>query len=107
MNKKGASQVSKQYVTIIQFEQFSNGSSIYFAFHPELPGCMSDGESPEAARANLAKARQVYLEHLRENHLPIPEPKPLLGETVLPSPPVQEMSHEDKCSQPGLVFQPA
>ncbi len=99
--------VNNQYVTIISLEKLSDGSSVYFAFHPELPGCMTDGQSPEEARANLDEARRVCLEYLRESGLPIPEPKPLLGNTRLPRPVGEEKSPSDKCRQFRFVFEPA
>lgn len=100
--------MNSEYVAVVSLEQLSDGSSVYFAYYPELPGCMSDGESPEEARANLDEARRVCLEHLRENNLPIPEPKPLFGRrTTLPQPVDQETSQADKCPEPEFVFQPA
>ncbi len=100
--------MDREYVTVISLERLSDGSPVYFAFHPELPGCMSDGESPEEARANLDEARRVCLEYLRENNLPIPDPRPLFGgKTILPRPVQQEKSQTDECAQAEIVFQPA
>ncbi len=96
------------YTAVISLEQLTDGSSVYFAYHPDLPGCMSDGESPEEARANLDQARQVCLEYLRQNNLPIPEPRALFGRrTVLPRPADQEISQPDRCLMHEFVFEPA
>ena len=44
-------------------EKDENG---YFAFVPELKGCVSEGESFEEARANIKEAIELYLESLKE-----------------------------------------
>jgi antitoxin HicB len=41
---------------------------------PDLPGCMSDGETPEEAIANVADAIDVWLEAAREMGRDIPRP---------------------------------
>ena len=46
---------------------------------PDLPDCISDGETPEEALANGADALQGWLETRRERGLPIPAPE--LGST--------------------------
>lgn len=48
---------------------------VFVASHPELPGCMSDGESIEDALSNLADARALYVRALRDRGLQIPEGK--------------------------------
>lgn len=47
-------------------EKDENG---YFAFVPELKGCVSEGESFEEARANIKEAIELYLESLRESEI--------------------------------------
>lgn len=39
---------------------------------PSLPGCISQGESKEAALQNIKEAIDIYQETLREDNLPIP-----------------------------------
>jgi predicted RNase H-like HicB family nuclease len=46
----------------------------YMAVHPELPGCMAQGETPEEARRNLDVAREDYISALLEMGLPVPLP---------------------------------
>lgn len=41
---------------------------------PELPGCMSDGETTQEALENLQDAKETWLEMARETNMPIPEP---------------------------------
>ncbi|MFY9529490.1 MAG: type II toxin-antitoxin system HicB family antitoxin [Candidatus Acidiferrales bacterium] len=39
---------------------------------PSLPGCVSQGESREAAVENIREAIRGYIRALEEDHLPIP-----------------------------------
>lgn len=47
----------------------------FVAKHPELEGCVAQGESPDVAVAALAEARRLWLETRFEDGLPIPEPR--------------------------------
>lgn len=47
----------------------------FFAFHPDLEGCMSEGESVEEAVANLADSRELWLEARLASGAPVPEPQ--------------------------------
>ena len=40
---------------------------------PSLPGCVSQGESRDAAIANIREAIQEYVAALEEDGLPVPE----------------------------------
>lgn len=46
----------------------------YGAVVPDLPGCMSDGETPEAALANVRDAISVWIEAAQDLGHPVPEP---------------------------------
>lgn len=46
----------------------------YLIEFPDLPGCMSDGESPEEALRNGADAVRCWIEAMREAGRPIPAP---------------------------------
>jgi predicted RNase H-like HicB family nuclease len=52
----------------------------YIAIVPELPGCMSDGETPEEALTNAYDAAEAWLAEARElgRDIPIPESLPKL-----------------------------
>jgi predicted RNase H-like HicB family nuclease len=41
---------------------------------PDLPGCMSDGETPEEALRNVAQAIDEWIEHARSLGWTVPEP---------------------------------
>lgn len=44
------------------------------AFHPDLMGCVAQGDSADEALSNLDEARVAWLEVRLAEHLPIPEP---------------------------------
>ena len=44
---------------------------------PDLPGCMSDGETPEEAIANVLDAMEVWLEAARDAGREVPAPSPV------------------------------
>ena len=46
----------------------------FVATVPDLPGCMSDGETPEEAIANVRDAIEMWLEAAREVNRDIPPP---------------------------------
>lgn len=46
----------------------------YFATVPDLPGCMSDGETPEDALLNVQDAIQCWIEAARELGRDVPQP---------------------------------
>jgi antitoxin HicB len=48
----------------------------FFATCPSLPGCVSQGDSPEQARLNIADAIEAYLESHRLHDEPLPMTKP-------------------------------
>ncbi len=59
----------KNYTVIFEPEE----SGGYIARVPALPGCVTEGETLEEARAMAIDAIQGYIECLRERNLPIPE----------------------------------
>jgi antitoxin HicB len=48
----------------------------FLAWVPELPGCMSDGETPQDAFANAQDAIASWMEAAEELGRPIPDPAP-------------------------------
>jgi len=47
----------------------------FIAEVPELPGCMSDGETPQEALENVFDANTCWMEAAREMGRKVPEPK--------------------------------
>ena len=54
---------------------WSDEDQAYIAEVPELAGCMADGESYQAALANVEVIIQEWIETAKELGRPIPEPK--------------------------------
>ena len=64
---------SLQIVSLICLEHLSNGTPVYMANDPRLPGCFSDGATVAEARANLQTARLDYIDSMIENGLEPPD----------------------------------
>lgn len=54
---------------------WSDEDGSYIAEVPELPGCVSDGETYAGALANVEDAIRTWLETARELGREVPEPK--------------------------------
>ncbi|XWK87999.1 MAG: type II toxin-antitoxin system HicB family antitoxin [Phormidium sp.] len=59
----------KEYVVI-----FAWAGSNYSAYIPDLPGCISTGKTLEETENNIKEAIALYIDTLREDNQPIPEP---------------------------------
>lgn len=47
----------------------------FSAYVPDLPGCVATGATEEEAESLLREAIELHLSGMREDNLPIPEPK--------------------------------
>jgi antitoxin HicB len=66
----------------IRIERLADGDGGgYLATVPDLPGCISDGETPEEALKNVQEAIASWLEAAREWKMDIPQPSPPLART--------------------------
>jgi predicted RNase H-like HicB family nuclease len=63
-----------KYLTIIIQEECTDGTLCYRAEHPQLPGCMSHGLTPDEAIRNLIDAKHLYIETLLDKGLDVPMP---------------------------------
>lgn len=64
----------------VRIERLSeNDGGGYIALVPDLPGCMSDGATPEEALRNVQEAIQSWTESAREWNQDIPQPTPPLA----------------------------
>jgi predicted RNase H-like HicB family nuclease len=50
------------------------GERNFSAYVPDLPGCVSVGDTPEEVRAEIREAIEFHLEGMREDGFPIPKP---------------------------------
>ncbi len=67
--------MARQYNTTITPDVRSDGTPCFVAKHPELPGCMSDGDTPGEAKENLRDAKELYILSLIEDGLEVPLPQ--------------------------------
>jgi antitoxin HicB len=51
----------------------------YLATVPDLPGCISDGETPEEALKNVQEAIASWIESAKEWKVDVPRPSPPFG----------------------------
>ena len=63
-----------KYLIVVMPAECTDGTTCYRAEHPQLPGCMSHGESREEAIGNLVEAKRLYIETLIEKGLEVPLP---------------------------------
>lgn len=50
------------YATVVREDVATDGSVIYLGEIPDLPGCMSHGDTPDEALQNLWEVAELYLE---------------------------------------------
>jgi antitoxin HicB len=67
-----------EYTVRIERLAESDGGG-YLATVPDLPGCMSDGASPEEALKNVQEAIRSWIEAAKEWKQDIPKPSPPLA----------------------------
>ena len=54
---------------------WSNEDQVFIAEVPELPGCMTHGDTQAAALENAGEAIQLWIDTANEFGDPVPEPK--------------------------------
>ncbi len=59
---------------------FERSENNWAAYVPDLPGCISTGETLEETKTNIREAILGHIETLREYGDPIPQPASLAGE---------------------------
>jgi len=59
----------KEYVVVFEW----TGSN-YSAYVPDLPGCITTGKTLEETERNIKEAIALYIDALREDGTPVPEP---------------------------------
>lgn len=63
------------YSTVVVPDVTTEEEPCYMAYHPELEGCMSHGDTPEEALHNLSEVRRLYISALIDDGLEIPLPQ--------------------------------
>lgn len=67
-----------EYPVVIEPLSTEDGGG-FSASVPDLPGCMSDGETPEEAIANVRDAIACWIEAANETGRPVPKPSSKLA----------------------------
>jgi|GEM_PF-1076121 len=63
------------YEVIVEEDEYTTeGMKCYRAFSPQLPGCVSHGDTPEEAKADWEDAKLLYIETLIANGQQVPLP---------------------------------
>ena len=55
-----------------------HAESNYSAYVPDLPGCVTTGQSVAEVERNIREAIEFHLDGLREDGLPIPNPSAVI-----------------------------
>jgi predicted RNase H-like HicB family nuclease len=61
--------IAMRYAVVIE-----KGENNYSAYVPDLPGCVSVGDTIAEVEREIQEAVELHLEGLRADGLPIPEP---------------------------------
>ena len=61
---------SRRYLIVV--EQAADGS--FSAYVPDLPGCVSCGDTIDEVRESIGQAIALHIEGLREEGLEVPQP---------------------------------
>lgn len=69
------------YAVKISRDKTVDGKEVFLASHPELIGCMAQGETVEDAVKSLKEVTYEYILSLLEDHVPIPMPSSRLTRT--------------------------
>jgi len=62
---------------------FERAPSNWAAYVPDLPGCMTTGQTLEETRLNIKEAIRGHLETLRQFGEPVPTPSSVAGEVEI------------------------
>ncbi len=74
---------SRPYQVHVFPDESTEGDPCFVATVPELPVCMSDGDTVEEATINIESAKVDFIYFLLEDGLPVPEPRMLAPYTCV------------------------
>ena len=64
---------------------YERGETNWGAIVPDLPGCVSIGDTFEEVQENVKEAIELYIKILEERGDPIPEPRHRTGSVAIPA----------------------
>ncbi|MTJ13288.1 type II toxin-antitoxin system HicB family antitoxin [Anabaena sp. UHCC 0187] len=62
---------------------YERGETNWGAYVPDLPGCVSIGDTLAEVQENIKEAIELYLEVLKEDGKPIPKPLTKFGQVAV------------------------
>ncbi|MTJ06189.1 type II toxin-antitoxin system HicB family antitoxin [Anabaena sp. UHCC 0204] len=62
---------------------YERGETNWGAYVPDLPGCISIGDTLAEVQENIKEAIELYLEVLKEDGKPIPKPSTEVGKVAV------------------------
>jgi predicted RNase H-like HicB family nuclease len=71
----------KEYAVI--YERGQEGEENWGAYVPDLPGCISTGDTWEEIQYNIREAIELHLEGMQADGEPIPEPTTEVGHVAV------------------------
>ena len=83
------------YSTVVVRDVTTDGELCYMAYHPELEGCMTHGDTPEEALRNLDEARRLYISALIDEGLEVPLPQGIMLNWEVVSPRTEHGEYVD------------
>ena len=66
---------ARNYQVIVEREDGPEGKATWVAYMPELPSCVAEGESAQAAKSALKDVSEDYVYFRLKRGVPVPEPK--------------------------------
>ena len=73
------------YAVIYEHGPNEEGRETWSAYVPDLPGCVSGGETRAECEAMIREAIELHVEGLREEGLPVPAPSSEAGMVEVPA----------------------
>ncbi|MFM2064515.1 MAG: hypothetical protein RLZZ507_4186 [Cyanobacteriota bacterium] len=62
---------------------YERGETNWGAYVPDLPGCVSIGDTLAEVQENIKEAIELYLEVLKEDGKPMPESSTIVGKVAV------------------------
>ena len=75
MLKAAKALAARDYQVIVEREDGPEGKATWVAYMPELPSCVAEGDSAQAARRALKHVSEDYIYFRLKREVSVPEPK--------------------------------
>ncbi len=67
---------AREYQVIVEKEVGAEGEATWVAYMPDLPSCVAQGETAQAAKCALKTVSEDYIYFRLKRGVPVPDPKP-------------------------------